>query len=59
MTLTEQARRLSAATGYTVEAHPYDIGYFRRVAGESKPRSKEGREGWRTADEELREERDG
>ena len=39
---------------FTIENHPFDLGYWTRIAGLPKPRNAERREGWEQADEELK-----
>lgn len=52
---------ISERTGINVEDHPYDIGYWGRVAGfrysQLAIRGATVREGWQEAHDELREER--
>jgi hypothetical protein len=56
MTLAEQARVLSEYVGWTVQVHPYDIGYARRIAGWKRPDATEQARGWDQADKELSQE---
>lgn len=50
------AKQLSKATGADVANLPFDRGYWARIAGDEEPAEKEARDGWRTADRELRRE---
>ncbi len=44
---------LSARVGVSVKDHPFDVGYWSRVGGLARPRIREKREGWDTANAEL------
>lgn len=51
MTLTQLRRKLPQ---YVIEDHPYDIGYYLRVAGESRPaKGAQSQAGWDAANREL------
>ncbi len=48
------AKRLSDLTGMKVENHPYDLGYWSRVAGLPRPlRAGQRRDGWDDANREI------
>ena len=49
-------KELSEIVGVEVEQHPYDVGYWRRIAGLTRPRRVAERQGWDAADEELKDE---
>lgn len=54
MTLTQLRRKLPQ---YAIEDHPFDIGYFLRVAGQPcPPKNTQRYAGWMQADKELRDE---
>lgn len=58
MSATDEARELSELTGAAVEAHPYTLGYWARVACKPRPSRKGQRqEGWDQANLELERER--
>lgn len=51
MTLIQLRRALPQ---YEIEDHPYDIGYWLRIAGEPRPETGEKQQaGWDRADREL------
>lgn len=52
MTLAQLRRKLPQ---YEIEDHPYDVGYWLRVAGGPRPpATSERREGWDAANRELK-----
>ena len=58
MSPSDEARELSDLTGADVEAHPYTLGYWGRVACKPRPTRKGQRqEGWDDANAELERER--
>jgi hypothetical protein len=54
MTLTQLRRALPR---FDIEDHPYDIGYWLRIAGQRRPdRGTKQQQGWDRADHELKSE---
>lgn len=47
-------RARASTIGIVVEDHPYDIGYFQRLFGATRPTNTKGREGWDDCNRELR-----
>ena len=45
-----------SVSGYVVEDNAYDIGYWARITGFSRPTCPEEAKGWDQADAEIREE---
>ena len=49
-----------ALTQYEIAAHPYDVGYFLRIADQPRPTQNTVKQrGWDTADQELTDETKG